>query len=200
MKETVDNTTDRILLLATSATVLPSNLLVNPGAEAGSVDGWNPRGASNVIVDSGGILNDGYNPRTGRFCFAGGYGPGTPAELVQNVKLLGGVQGFTEQQLDSGRLQAYFSFYLQTYDIFLMRNDLVEVIVTFLSASSGILGRVSSAPLACKAANPGWCPFDRIFRLPFGTRSIDYTMRFIRNDVVGSAIDCYIDDNSLLII
>ena len=180
--------------------MLHPNLLINPGAEEGSVAGWSRRGASNVIVDSGGILNAGYNPRTGRFCFAGGLGPGTPAELVQNVPLLGGIQGLTEEQLNSGRLQAHLSFFYQTYDTIFQANDLVEVILTFFSAASTPLGTVSSSAIACKIGGPGWCPFARVFRLPFGTRSIDYTMRFIRKDIGGSNIDSYIDDNSLTIV
>ena len=149
-----------------------------------------------MIVDSG-QLNAGYNPRTGRFCFAGGHGPGSPSRLVQTIQLLGGVQNFTAQQLDARLLRVRASFYYQTYDTFFMRNDKVQVILAFRTASTTIPG-LTTGELAC-SPNPGWCLFDRTLPLPAGTRSIEYTMEFYRRDLVGSAIDCYVDDNSILI-
>jgi hypothetical protein len=47
------------------------NLLINPGGELGTVYGWVQTGSSNVLLDSGGILNFGYNPHSGHYCFAG---------------------------------------------------------------------------------------------------------------------------------
>ncbi len=111
---------------------------------------------------------------------------------------MGGIQGLTESQVNSGSLRVELEFYYQTWDTFFQRNDQVEVSLTLRSATS-ILLRETTKELACKT-NPGWCRFFNTFRLPAGTRSIDYTMAFVRRDVTGSAIDSYIDDNSLRII
>ena len=172
---------------------------MNSGAESGSISGWIQNGASEVIIDSGGQLNSGYNPFNGKFCFAGGYGRATPSRLVQTVRLVGGVQGFTEQQLDSGARLVETSFHYQTYDTFFMKNDLVEVTLNFRSASMSVISTRSSGKLACRKSNPGWCSHMMQDRLPPGARSVDYAMTFHREDLVGSAIDCYIDDNSLII-
>ncbi|CAF4107788.1 unnamed protein product, partial [Rotaria magnacalcarata] len=49
--------------------------------------------ASPVIVDSTGAFNAGYNPHSGLYCFAGGNGLNSHSSgLIQNVKLLGGVE------------------------------------------------------------------------------------------------------------
>lgn len=191
------------MIVATTSTIqtpplvmLPQNLLVNPGAEAGTTAGWTQRGSSNVIVDSG-QLNSGYNPRTGRFCFAGGHGPSSPSRLIQTIQLLRGIQNFTAQQLDSARLTVRAIFYYQTYDTFFMRNDKVQVILAFRTSTMTIPG-FTTGELAC-SRKPGWCIFDRSVTLPAGTRTIDYTMEFYRRDLVGSAIDCYVDDNSIAV-
>ncbi|CAF1252777.1 unnamed protein product [Didymodactylos carnosus] len=197
---TTEETTTRTLsnIDTRTTTMIPPNLLENPGGELGTLAGWTQTGSSSVILDSGGVLNSGYNPHSGSYCFAGGRGPGTPSKLTQNVKLLGGVQGFTEIQLASRLLRAYVSFYYQTWDTFFMPHDDVEVSLTFRSSFSAVLSTVSSRALACKSSNPGWCTYTNAFPLPVGTRSIDYTMMFIRRGtIIGNNIDSYIDDNSL---
>jgi hypothetical protein len=111
-------------LLISQATMIPPNLLINPGAEQGDLFGWNQTGSSPVIADLNGQLNSDYYPHTGSYCFAGGYGSnGSPSRLVQNIKLVGGIQGFTEQHLDSDLLSVYVSFYYQTWYNLLMRFD-----------------------------------------------------------------------------
>ncbi|CAF2635765.1 unnamed protein product [Rotaria sp. Silwood2] len=181
--------------------MIAPNLLLNPGAEAGSIVGWNQTSPSIVIVDSNGAFNSGYYPHSGSYCFAGGHEINdSPSGLIQNVKLLRGVQGFTESQLDSHFLRAELVFYYQTWDSFFMRHDQVEVSLTFLSSSSSILNTATTGELACKTSNPGWCRYIRAFPLPRGTRSIDYKIKFIRKDLGGSNIDSYIDDNSLRIL
>ncbi|CAF5068377.1 unnamed protein product [Rotaria sp. Silwood1] len=182
-----------------TTTMVPPNLLINPGAESGSLLGWNQTGSSPAIVDSNGQFNENYYPHTGNFCFAGGNGPDSPSRLTQNVKLLGGVQGFTASQLDAGSLRAELSFYYQTWYNILLPYDLVQVSLTFRSSAS-ILSTADSGETTCTTSNPGWCRLINTFPLPRNVRSIDYTMTFIRNDVVGSNIDCYVDDNSLRII
>ena len=186
-----------MLFLLATTTMFPPNLLKNPGAEAGDIAGWTQLGPAAVIVDSGGKFNKGYYPRTGSFCFAGGYGAnGDVSALSQNVPLLGGIQGFTEAQLDSARLVARVEFHYQTWNNFFMRYDQVEVIITFRSATYAEIQTVSSGARTC-STNPGWCPYSINLPLPKGTRSIDYIMRFTRKDIGGSNIDSYVDDNSL---
>ncbi len=173
----------------------------NPGAEEGSANGWTPQGPSTVIIDSNPVFNTGYNPHNGSsYCFFGGLGSnGASSSLFQNVQLLDGVQGFTESQLDAGLLKVELIFYYQSWDYLFMPYDQAEVILTFRSGSSSTLQTITSGEQACKT-NPGWCPYRRVVPLPRGTRSIDYTMTFIRKDIVGTNIDSYIDDNSLRII
>ncbi len=174
--------------------------MINPGAEEGSTNGWTQRGPSTVIIDSKGQFNKGYYPRTGSYCFVGGLeSNGEFSSLFQNVQLLGGVQGFTESQLDAGLLKVELIFYYQTCYTFLMDYDQVEVSLTFLSGSSSILQTITSGEQACKT-NPGWCFYKRVLPLPKGTRSIDYTMTFTQKNLFGDDIDSYTDDNSLRII
>lgn len=181
--------------------MIPQNLIVNPGAETGTIFGWNQTSPSLVIVDTNGQFNNNYYPRTGKYCFAGGDEKnGSPSGLVQNVKLLGGIQGFTESQLDSPLRRVELEFYYQTWDHLVMRHDQVEVSLLFRSSTSVTLHAETSGELACKDRNPGWCRYIKTLRLPVGTRSIDYTMKFIRQDLVGTAIDSYIDDNSLKVL
>ncbi|CAF3803352.1 unnamed protein product, partial [Rotaria sp. Silwood1] len=143
--------------------MIAPNLLSNPGAEEGSIVGWNQTRPSTVIVDSNGAFNSDYYPHSGSYCFAGGKElNGSPSGLIQNVKLVGGVQGFTESQLDSYFFRAELDFYYQTWDSFFMRHDQVEVSLTFRSSSSSILNTVTTGELACKTSNPGWCRYIRL--------------------------------------
>ena len=155
--ETTTTTATTTTAETTAAIVTPRNLLVNSDAELGSISGWIQDGASEVIIDSGGLLNSGYNPYKGKFCFAGGYGRATPSRLVQNVSLVGGLRDWTEQQLDSGARRAQATFHYQTYSTLFMMHDLVEVTLTFRSASMSLIQTLSSGKLACKSSNPGWC-------------------------------------------
>ncbi|CAF5037581.1 unnamed protein product, partial [Rotaria sp. Silwood1] len=140
--------------------MIAPNLLSNPGAEEGSIVGWNQTRPSTVIVDSNGAFNSDYYPHSGSYCFAGGKELNdSPSGLIQNVKLVGGVQGFTESQLDSYFFRAELDFYYQTWDSFFMRHDQVEVSLTFRSSSSSILNTVTTGELACKTSNPGWCRY-----------------------------------------
>ncbi|CAF4839797.1 unnamed protein product, partial [Rotaria sp. Silwood2] len=195
----ISTTTTTTTIRTTTTTMTPPNLLINPGAESGSDVGWNQVGSSPVIIDSNGQFNNNYYPNSGTYCFAGGNGPNSPSKLVQNVNLLGGIQGFTETQLDLDSLRAEITFYYQTWDRMFIPHDLVQVSLTFRSSSS-ILNTVDSGEIACTTSHPGWCRYTNIFPLPVGVRSIDYMMTFIRKDLVGSNIDSYIDDNSLRII
>ncbi|CAF1517019.1 unnamed protein product, partial [Rotaria sordida] len=68
--------------------MIPPNLLVNPGAESGSLADWTQTTSSHAIVDSNEAFNSGFKPYSGSYCFTGEYGPGSPSRLVQNVQLL----------------------------------------------------------------------------------------------------------------
>ncbi|CAF3726996.1 unnamed protein product [Rotaria sp. Silwood1] len=192
---------DEFCIKTTKTIIISPNLLVNPGTEGGSTVGWKQTGPSAAIVNSNRAFNGGYYPHSGSYCFAGGNGlNGSQSGLIQNVQLLGGVQGFTESQLDSCFFRAELYFYYQTWDNFFMRHGQVEVRLTFRSSLSSILNTVTTGELACKTSNTGWCRYISMFPLPRGTRSIDYRITFIRKDVVGTDIDSYIDDNSLRVL
>ncbi|CAF1447714.1 unnamed protein product, partial [Rotaria sordida] len=157
--------------LTTRPIMIAPNLLLNPGAEERSIAGWRQTGPATAIVDSNGAFNSNYYPHSGSYCFAGGKGvDGSSSGLVQNVKLLGGIQDFTESQLDTRSFMAELHFYYQTWDSFFMRHDQVEVSLTFRSASSSILNIVTTGELACKTSNPGWCRYMKGFPTPRGTR------------------------------
>ncbi|CAF3988029.1 unnamed protein product [Rotaria sp. Silwood2] len=185
-------------ILSSTTTMVPPNLLMNPGAELSVLSDWTQTGSSSVLQDTGGLLNSGYNQRTGTACFAGGYGSGgTPSILFQNVNLINGPQNFSTAQIDAGTLSAEVSFYYQTwYDYWLAYDD-AQVTITFRSATNTILGTQTAGPLDC-TLHANWCYNINLYSIPSGTRSIDYTMTFIRN--AGTNIDAYIDDNSLRVV
>ncbi|CAF2065487.1 unnamed protein product, partial [Rotaria magnacalcarata] len=186
-------------LQVTTTTMVPLNLLVDPGAESSGLAGWTQTGSSAVLQDTGGLEYSGYNPHTGSACFAGGFGSGgSPSSLLQNVNLLNGIQNFSTAQLDAGTLHAKISFYYQTYYNWLYPYDDAEVIITFLSNTNAVLGTQDTGYQTCTSNNPGWCYYSNLYSLPVGTRSIDYKMIFTRNS--GSKIGAYMDDNSLTLV
>lgn len=183
----------------TTTTMISTNLLLNPGAEE-QLDGWMQTGSSSAIADTNGNFNKGYYPHSGSYCFAGGKATnGSPTKLLQRITLLNGVQGFTEDQLDSGKLNASVSFYYQTWHSPVRKDDIVKVDMTFRNNTSDILGGIHTGELVCRTSNPGWCHYTSSVTLPVGTRSIHYVMLFYKNDGIGANIDSYIDDNSLII-
>ncbi|UJR25321.1 hypothetical protein I4U23_006672 [Adineta vaga] len=190
-------TTTTSVTTTTTTTAVPPNLLVNPGGDA-SLTGWTQTGPSTAIRDTGGLINSGYNPRTGGGMFAGGLGSGgSSSGLTQNVILLGGPQNLIAAQLDAGTLKVEIKFYYQNYNSFWLSTDEAQVIVTFKSATNVVLGTADSGNKICNIY-PGWCFYSNIVNLPVGTRTIEYKMNFIRNG--GTDIDSYIDDASLRII
>ena len=183
-------------ILATT-TAVPPNLLTNPGAES-ALTGWTQTGSATAIQDTGGIVNGGYNPRTGSGCFSGGYGfGGGLASLFQKVNLIAGLENFSTAQLDTCTLKVEPQFYYQDYVVWYLADDDAQVTIVYRSANNTSLGSFTSGPQVC-GTNPGWCSYSTLQNLPVGTRSIDYTMQFIRNG--GTNIDSYIDDNSLRVI
>ncbi len=136
--------------------------MINPGAE-NQLDGWTQMGVSLAITDSIGKRNKNYYPRSGSYCFAGGTGS-SPSELHQRIDLVGVIQGFTEEQLDSGKLTVFVSFYYQTYDNVISDDDFSKVNVTILSHSLDISGEIQTEKLYC-IPNPGWCHYQSVLEL-----------------------------------
>jgi hypothetical protein len=89
--------------------MIPPNLLINPGAETGTLSPWIIGGSGVPAVDDG-STNFGLNPHSGTKQFYGG----STSTLTQSVLLLNGAQGYTATQLDSGYLSVYISFYEQS--------------------------------------------------------------------------------------
>jgi hypothetical protein len=125
------------------ATMIPPNLIINPGAEA-DFDGWKQTGASLVIIDSNGKFNKGYYPHSGSFCFAGGYAKtGAESKLVQH---------------DSGKLSMYLSFYYQTWQTGRPNHDIVKVDASFRTNASDPLGGIHTGELICRLKS-AWCHY-----------------------------------------
>ena len=168
---------------------IAGNLLINPGAETGTLSGWTVGGTSNPRVDNG-TFDPSIQPHTGDYDFIGGSG-GASGTLKQNVNLLG--NGLTAGQIDTGILLAQVNFFQQSLNQS-PSSDTAGVNLTFLNAGGSSLGAFSSGEIASTGA---WNQFNGASLIPSGTRSIDYTMNFIRN--AGNDLDAFIDDNSLTI-
>jgi hypothetical protein len=167
-----------------------ANLLINPGAETGDLTGWTKGGTSNPLVDNG-TFNSGINPHSGSFDFLGGNG--TSGTLTQNVSLAA-IPGITNSLIDSGMALADVSFWEQGLNQG-TTSDNAFVTLQFRDAGNAIIGSVSTPVI--DSHNLTWQEFAGSFAIPNGTRSIDYTMNFTRH--VGSDLDSYFDDNSLLV-
>ena len=162
-----------------------TNLLNNPGGEAGSIAGWAATGYATV---DDGSFNYGINPHTGSYDFLGRYG--SSSSLLQTVSLL--TQGVTATMLDSGTVSANLSFWEQGLNQG-NRSDSASVLLTFLGAGGTSFGSVDSGEV--DSHNLAWQNFAASYLLPVGTRSIAYEMDFTLH--AGSDLDSYIDDNSL---
>lgn len=166
-------------------------MLVNPGAETGTLNPWVIGGTGVAEIDDGSI-NSGYKPNSGDKQFYGGYiSRGSTSTLTQNILLLNGVQGYTDVQLDNGTLIVYISFYEQSYTQFL-GTDEGQIRLVFRTVNNAVISQKTTPVITCANA---WCSNSYSYPLPIGTRSIDYIMIF--NLVTGNAIDSYFDDNSL---
>ena len=179
-----------MLFLATTTTS-PPNLLINPGAENGTLTPWIQTGSGLVEIDDGSILS-GYNPYSGTKQFYGGYiSSGSFNSISQSVILLNGTQGFTAAQLDNGTLRAYISFYQQSYYQFMGTDDM-NIQLDFRTSNSTLISFVATSYISCTI---GWCFNSANYLIPKGTRRIDYVINFWI--ITGSYIDAYVDDNSL---
>jgi uncharacterized repeat protein (TIGR03803 family) len=168
-----------------------TNLLLNPGAEAGTLTNWTVGGSSNPNVDNG-TFDTGINPHTGAYDFYGGNG--SYGSLSQTVSLIGN-QGITAAMIDNSNLVASISFWEQGLNQGAPSDD-ANVSVTFFGASSNVLNTVSTPVL--DSHNNSWSNYANQYAIPSGTRFIQYTMNFYRN--YGTALDAFIDDNYLSIV
>ncbi len=171
-----------------SAQVVTSNLLTNPGAEAGNLSGWTVL-VGNAMTDSG-TFNPGINPFNGSFDFVGG-SANPLGQVSQTIDLLGTGQ-VSIADLDAGTTTADVTFWEQGLNQG-SPSDNAAIKLTFLDAAGAILSSVST--LTVDSHTGSWTKDAESFLLPIGTRYITYTMLFQRN--AGSDNDSYIDDNLL---
>ncbi len=170
-------------------TPLTTNLLVNPGAESGSIENWTASGPGSPTVDTG-TFDPGINPHTGGYDFLGR--SGASDSLSQTVSPL--TQGVTAAMLDSGNVMASLSFWEQGFSQATPSDD-ASVTLTFTDGSGTSLGTVTSGEVDSHGGT--WVNFTGSYPLPIGTRSITYTMNFILH--AGTDLDAFVDDNSLLL-
>ena len=175
---------------AAQGQTLTGNLLTNPGAETGDLTGWTTGGTSNPGVDNG-SFDPGIDPHTGSYDFYGG--SGLSGTLAQTVSLVGN-QGLTAAGIDSGNAHALLSFWEQGLNQGTPSDD-AQVTLTYLGASSNVLG--SDASPVVDSHDGTWTQFANSYAIPAGTRTITYSMGFLRN--AGSDLDAFVDDNSLVV-
>ncbi len=173
-----------------ATSTLTSNLLTNPGAETGNLGGWTIGGTSNPTVDSG-SFDPGINPHSGSYDFRGG--TGASGTLTQNVPLVG-TQGITAAAIDTGSLTAIVGFWEQGLNQGSPSDD-AQVTLTFRNGSGTILSTASTPEV--DSHNGTWQQYTSGVLIPVGTRSIDYTIQFIRH--FGSDLDAFVDDTSLAV-
>jgi hypothetical protein len=169
--------------------VITGNLLTNPGAETGSIADWTVGGASNPTVDNG-VFDMGISPHTGNWDFFGHTG-GATGTLSQTLSLTG-ISGITNALIDSGTLLANLSFWAQGLNQGTPSDD-SSITLIFLDGSLSMLNSVTTPEL--DSHNLTWQNYMNSYAVPVSTRSITYTMNFIRH--VGTDNDSFIDDNSL---
>ncbi len=172
------------------ADALTGNLLINPGAETGDLSSWTAGGDGNPQVDNG-SFNPGINPHTGSYDFVGGYASSRDW-LSQTAYIV--TQNVTTQLIDSGKLTAGISFWEQGLNQGSQSDDgFVEL--NFLDGSLNLISTIDTPEI--DSHNGTWENYANDFAIPVGTRYITYNMEFKR--YVGSDLDAYFDDNSLVI-
>ena len=164
------------LSLAASA---HANLLVNGGAESGSLAGWTVGGDANPTIDDG-SFDPGIAPHGGETMFLGGRG--ALGSLTQNVVL-----GSSAAQR---RLQ--LSFWQQGLDQG-TPSDNGYVSLTWRAFDGSILG-VAASPVL-DSHDGVWQEYRGWFDVPASAFSVDYTMHFVRH--VGFDLDNFFDDHVL---
>jgi hypothetical protein len=166
-----------------------TNLLLNPGAEAGTND-WVVGGVSNPSVDNG-AFDPGINPHSGNYDFYGHTGAwGTLSQTV----FLPGNQGISTADIDNGLLVATLSFWEKSLNQG-TPSDEACIILSFLDANTNLIS-TNATPYG-DSHDQTWQNYSNQYAIPAGTRLITYTMYFLRN--VGNDLDSFIDDNVLTV-
>ena len=178
------------LLASLSVGARGGNLLINPGAETGNLTGWSVGGNSNPGVDNG-SFDPGINPHSGAFDFYGH--TGSFGTLTQNVSLLG-IPGVNTSLIDSGLTSAAVTFWEQGLNQGDPSDD-GQISLTFRNASNSVISSISTPEV--DSHNGTWQEYTGSFSIPAETRSIDYTMDFIRHKFNDN--DSFIDDNALVV-
>src|SRR5579871_362146 len=186
----------KIALLAAFAVVsvrgnaaTTGNLLTNPGAETGTIAGWTPGGQATPQVDDG-SFDPGINPHSGKYDFLGYTSASDSLSQTQSII----VQGITAAQVDAGTTVANISFWEQGLNQGSPSDD-GAVRLTFLAANGNTISTATTPTI--DSHNLTWQNYSGTYAIPAGTRSITYTMLFMRN--AGSDLDAFFDDNVLTI-
>lgn len=180
-----------VSVLVSPANLRTGNLLLNPGAEEGSLTNWTSGGSSNPQVDTG-TFDPSVTPESGTYDFRGG--SGAAGSLSQIVSLVGN-QGITATAIDSGKLFANVSAWEQGFNQGSPGDD-AYISLSFLNSDSNILASVASPEIDSHLGS--WSNYVAYYSIPAGTRYIEYTMNFVRH--AGNDLDAFIDDNSLVIL
>ena len=170
--------------------VLTTNLLLNPGGEAGTLTNWIAGGVSNPRLDNG-SFDTAIMPRSGTNDFLGG--TGATGSLSQMVALVGN-QNITAGAIDAGNLLAYVSIWEQGLSQGTPSDD-AFVSLGFLNAVSNSISGWSSQEIDFHSGT--WANFSAYVPIPAGTRFIQYTMNFVRHS--GNDLDGFVDDNVLAV-
>jgi PEP-CTERM motif-containing protein len=166
---------------------LDTNLLVNPGAESGSLSGWTAGGNSSPGVDNG-SFDPGISPHTGGFDFYGGNGANDT--LSQIVSL----SSISASLIDAGNAIAFFGFWEQGLNQGTPSDD-VFLSLMFLDASNAAIGSFTGPEIDSHLGS--WTEYSANMAVPVGSRSISYTLNFVRHN--GTDNDGFADDASLKI-
>jgi hypothetical protein len=180
-----------VSVLISPAVFTTTNLLLNPGAEAGSLTNWTAGGNSNPKVDNG-TFDSGIIPHTGTNDFLAG--TGSVGSLDQVVALVGN-QGITAAAIDGGKMLAKVSFWEQGLNQALTSDD-AYISLAFWNRASNVISTVITPEI--DSHNLTWSNYSALYKIPAGTRYLQYTMNFVRH--VGSDLDAFVDDNSLIVL
>jgi hypothetical protein len=167
--------------------VVTTNLLTNAGAENGDLTGW----TGTASLDNGSF--DGIDPYSGSYDFFGGRDTPFPIHTLSQTVSLVSNQGITAADIDTGSLVATVSFWEQGANEGNPSDD-AEIAVEFHDATH--LLSAGSTPVL-DSHGGSWGFQSTTFSIPPGTRSIRYTMEFLRN--AGTNSDAFVDDASLTI-
>ena len=162
----------------TTESTLSENLLLNPGAEEGTVN-WTQVSGSFEAIMSGECA--GNNSHSGNFLYAVGgvCDPNAYGEGYQEVSLLA-----YENSIDNDGAYLNFGGYLSDYS----GSDVPEFKIEFYDATGGMISQ--TANYTSQTSN--WTYVQDLQAIPSGTRSIRMILMGTRN--TGTDNDSYFDD------